>query len=379
MEKTYSITLYISTASPGNVVFDAVQGDTGRKIQATILNDDGTAFSPGTGTTAEYWSVKSDKNGTQHSATISGNVVIVQLTVQDLAVPGRTYAAIVLKNGDTILAAMPFWFMVVPIPVGNDIESTSEYQMIEEATEAAEEAAENANNAAEHGPQISESNQHWMIWDNDTSQYVDTGVPATGAEGVVLYSAAQTLTTEQKAQARSNIGAGAAADIGTLSSLTTADKTDLVAAINEVDGHADTNATAITAIKAMISDEYSSSATYKLGDLCIHDNTLQKCTTPITTAEAWNSAHWADTTIADEIENRCLFFTGVTVSATTGTILSKSDSRITADHVLTNIVFNNTAAITTECTWTTDAGSLTITGTCTTATTADITLIKKNN
>ena len=130
---------------------------------------------------------------------------------------------------------------------------------------------------------------------------------------------------------------------------------------------------------SIISDEYSSSALYKLGQLCIHDNTLYRCTTAINTAEAWNSAHWAATTIAEEIENRCLFFTGVTVSATTGTILSINDSRITADHVLTNIVFNNTAAITTECTWTTAAGSLTITGTCTTATTADITLIKKNN
>ena len=130
---------------------------------------------------------------------------------------------------------------------------------------------------------------------------------------------------------------------------------------------------------SIISDEYSSSSTYKLGQLCIHDNTLYRCTTAINTAEAWNSAHWTATTIAEEIENRCLFFTGVTVSATTGTILTKSDSRITADHVVASCVWASPSSITTDVTWTTAAGSLTMTGTCSTATTADIMLIKKNN
>lgn len=94
----------------------------------------------------------------------------------------------------------------------------------------------------------------------------------TIAAGHVKYTEAQSLTTEQQAQARTNIGAAAATDlttlqgpvttlsgtvsqntasigqnsasIGTLGSLKTAAKTDLVSAINEVKGAADGAASA---------------------------------------------------------------------------------------------------------------------------------------
>lgn len=168
------------------------------------------------------------------------------------------------------------------------------------------------------------------------------------------------------------------ADVGDVDDLETT-ATDLVEAVNEVNDKADENATSIATALANMSDEFSTSKTYKVGQLCIKDDKLYRCTTAITTAEAWNSSHWTETTIAEEIENRCLFFTGVTVSATTGTILSKSDSRITADHVLANIVFANSSAINGSATWTTSAGSMEITGTCITATTADILLVKMNN
>lgn len=48
-------------------------------------------------------------------------------------------------------------------------------------------------------------------------------------------------------------------------------------------------------------DAYDDTATYSVGDLCIYNNTLYKCTTAITTAEAWNASHWTATSIADEI------------------------------------------------------------------------------
>ena len=38
--------------------------------------------------------------------------------------------------------------------------------------------------------------------------------------------------------------------------------------------------------------EYSPSATYALGDYCTYQYVLYKCSTSITTPEAWNSAHW---------------------------------------------------------------------------------------
>lgn len=52
----------------------------------------------------------------------------------------------------------------------------------------------------------------------------------------------------------------------------------------------------------MITDVYSSSSTYAVGDYCIYENTLYKCTTAITTAETWNSAHWTAVSISYEFK-----------------------------------------------------------------------------
>ena len=77
--------------------------------------------------------------------------------------------------------------------------------------------------------------------------------------------------------------------------------------------------------------------------------------------------------------NKCLFLTAVTISATTGDIAVVSNANITADHVLVECVFADPVAITTDVSWTTTSGSLTLNGTCSTATTANIVLVKKDN
>lgn len=74
-----------------------------------------------------------------------------------------------------------------------------------------------------------------------------------------------------------------------------------------------------------------------------------------------------------------LYFTAVAVAAATGDIATVSNAKITADHVLAEITFANPSAITTDVTWTTANGSLVLNGTCTSATTAAIVLVKKNN
>lgn len=84
-----------------------------------------------------------------------------------------------------------------------------------------------------HPPVIGEQGD-WLLWDG--SQYVDSGKPSrgeVGAEDAVLYTS-QTLTDEQKAQARENIGAAkeeipiTAANVITNSSFDTADKWNVV-------------------------------------------------------------------------------------------------------------------------------------------------------
>lgn len=44
---------------------------------------------------------------------------------------------------------------------------------------------------------------------------------------------------------------------------------------------------------------YSSSGTYSVGDIRTHSGKIYRCSTPISTAEEWNSSHWTEVTIED--------------------------------------------------------------------------------
>ena len=50
-----------------------------------------------------------------------------------------------------------------------------------------------------------------------------------------------------------------------------------------------------------IGDEFNSSLTYAVGDFCIYNNTLYKCTTAIDTAGEWDESKWEATTVAAEL------------------------------------------------------------------------------
>lgn len=67
-----------------------------------------------------------------------------------------------------------------------------------------------------------------------------------------------------------------------------------------------TNKTVIGAINELVKDkniaaEYDSTATYSVGAYCIHEGTLYKCTTAISTAEDWTAAHWTSVLVMNEI------------------------------------------------------------------------------
>lgn len=84
-------------------------------------------------------------------------------------------------------------------------------------------------------------------------------------------------------------------------------------------------------------------------------------------------------TLTNQITDKVLYLTGIACSALTGDFATVSNSAITADHVVTECVFANPSAITTDVTWTTASGSLTLNGTCSTATTVNVVLVKKDN
>lgn len=85
------------------------------------------------------------------------------------------------------------------------------------------------------------------------------------------------------------------------------------------------------------------------------------------------------TTLEGKAQNKVLYFTGVACAATTGNFTDYSNSAITADHAVAECVFANPAAITTDVTWTTSSGNVKLNGTCSSATTVNLVLVKKDN
>lgn len=54
---------------------------------------------------------------------------------------------------------------------------------------------------------------------------------------------------------------------------------------------------------ASLATAYSSSARYAVGDMVTYDGKLYTCKTAITTAEAWNSSHWTEVTVGDQLSD----------------------------------------------------------------------------
>lgn len=85
-------------------------------------------------------------------------------------------------------------------------------------------------------------------------------------------------------------------------------------------------------------------------------------------------------TLTNQANNKVLYLTGIACSALTGYFTEYSNAAITPSHVLAECVFANPSAITSDVQWNTDTtGVIKLQGTCTTATTVNLVLIKKDN
>lgn len=77
--------------------------------------------------------------------------------------------------------------------------------------------------------------------------------------------------------------------------LVTTDKT-IVGAINELAG-------ATPAMVNNLAPEYDPTATYAVGDHVMHEDTYYVCSTAIAVAEAWDTTHWTQVKVGEEIED----------------------------------------------------------------------------
>lgn len=134
--------------------------------------------------------------------------------------------------------------------------------------------------------------------------------------------------------------------------------TDLTGAVNELKANEETE----------IAPEYDATSTYNVGDYCIHNGTLYRCT-QTAAAEAWTSAHWEAVTASDELkslksnltQNKPLHLTK-TLTAGTGN-QSFTVSGITSTMYLVNAVFGTPDKVLSNITWTTAANTITFNGT----------------
>lgn len=184
MEKTYNISLNVSNKNGVFPLFRVVQGDNiTRKIVASLYDENGDAYTPGTGVTAEYWSQKPDRTGTNHSATLSESTVTITLTEQDTAAVGDVYATVKLTKNEEVLSAIPFRFKVEAFPTGDNVPSTSDYQTLVEATEAAEQATADAQAATTAAEQATE----YATEAADTASNYNIALLAEGYDATAIY------------------------------------------------------------------------------------------------------------------------------------------------------------------------------------------------
>lgn len=127
----------------------------------------------------------------------------------------------------------------------------------------------------------------------------------------------------------------------------------------------------------------TASKAYAIGEYLTYNGYLYRVTTAISSdGTITPGTNVTQTNVGDEIKNKTLWWASQSISSTSGssgTLATITDARITANHVMTKFVAANRSVITSGITCTTSAGQAVITGTSTAETTAEITLVRKDN
>ena len=73
--------------------------------------------------------------------------------------------------------------------------------------------------------------------------------------------------------------------------------------ISDINGNMDLIDAEAGKVRANVAANYDSSETYAVGDYCLHDGNLYKCTTAISSPESWTAGHWTQIKIAGELSS----------------------------------------------------------------------------
>lgn len=164
----------------------AVQGDQlARRIQATLV-DGSTPWTPESGYngvvryhkpdgTSGVYDVDEDGNP---AVTWSGNVATVTIAQQALTVPGTVLMQLEFyDSGDARITAFGWANNVQPAAVTDtEFLSTDYYNLLTLQIAG-------VLGASGHPPYINSTTQNWMVWDENTAAYIDSGFSSVGLTG----------------------------------------------------------------------------------------------------------------------------------------------------------------------------------------------------
>lgn len=367
------------------VVAAGKQNDRASRTIAAQLRDGDAFWTPPAGVAAMIRYAKPDgtagfydvmEDGTA-AYTITGSVITFTLVEQAVTVPGNVWVEINFYTETEKLTT--FYFLLeVQRSVLTDatIISSDYYNVLSAQIQALLGATANP-------PKIDPVTKNWLLWDETAGAYVDSGFSSIGTTGPAGPQGVS-ITTVTKA---SGTGAAGTTDVYNVN------KSDGTVAgqfnvYNGADGQGSPGSA--TPLTDSSSGVVGTATAYSRED---HRHPLNVDSTnpaALGTAAPGSAATYARrdhvhpmpsaSDVGAMPANGITYFTAQIVNvATAAEIMRITDASITANTVVLGCVFSDPSYITSDVTWTSYAGYIAFTGTCTTATTADVTLGIKGN
>lgn len=188
------------------VIIPVDQYDTGIGRLIIKLYKGSEVYTP-SNATVKIQGTKPDKKGFSYDATISGNTVTSDLKDQMTACYGDVRTQVVVTESTGRTGTFVFILRVQKSALQNDVDTSETVlpEYINGAQAAAEQALQSEQSAiqasqdarewASLSPYINPNNYHWMVFDPDMHEWVDTGISAAGGGGSSSYRVLQDKPT----------------------------------------------------------------------------------------------------------------------------------------------------------------------------------------
>ena len=176
------------------------QYDVGSRTLKFVLHNNGISFSAPSGSTVSCDGTKSDKKGFSYQGTISGNTATIELEKQMTAKEGPVDCQLTIKNGDQVLGTSNFVLQVERGSLNDDTDlSDTDLPIFEQDLESAVQAAQDAKTAAETAQGKAEDAQSAAEAAKTAAESAKTSAESSASQAISsASSAAQSASTAQQ-------------------------------------------------------------------------------------------------------------------------------------------------------------------------------------